>query len=383
MGFMDTGNCMEYQKALESLAVGATVITEDGVEIEVRNCADRVKGKLDPRTALVFNLVREEFEKNYNKYDKELWPNAIHIFGPRNTEGRTVLEINRAAFGWKSTDLSHGVREWSFCVPSKWGPVPVYAYESENKKPGAPCLVFIHGGGFFGGVIPTTENQCKLVAERAGALVLSVDYPLCPESPYPEGFDCCYAVVEYAHDHAGELGIDGAKIGVCGDSAGGNLAAVCSLRNRDEGRWTIAYQALIYPGLSRAEKAGDKYWHWDPSKYDNPGKDPIITKQSSYIGEGSANLNLMYIPKGTDKYSPYLSPEAAPAAGLPKTLIMTAEYDFLRIECEVYTGMLKEAGVPCRHIRYGGICHGTFDRLGYSPQVEDMLNEIVKDLRSL
>jgi acetyl esterase/lipase len=229
----------------------------------------------------------------------------------------------------------------------------------------------------------TVENQCKLIAERAGALVLSVDYPLAPESPFPVGFDCCYAIAEYAHYNAETLGIDGAKIGVCGDSAGGNLAAACALRNRDEGRWPLAYQALIYPTLSRAEKSGDPYWYWKADKYDNPQNDPVIDFQSRCIGEQGRELNRWYVPSGTDIYSPYLSPVAASAERLPKTLIFTAEYDFLRIECEEYTKMLKKAHVPCRHIRYGGITHGTFDRLGYAPQVEDMINEIAKDLRSL
>jgi acetyl esterase/lipase len=214
-------------------------------------------------------------------------------------------------------------------------------------------------------------------------VVLSVDYPLAPESPFPVGFDCCYAVLEYALGGAEALGVDGAKTGVAGDSAGGNLAAVCALRNRDEGRRPLAFQALIYPTLSRAEKPGDPYWYWRADKYDNPENDPLIAFQSGYIGKQGRELNGWYVPPGTDIYSPYISPIAAPAAGLPQTLIFTAEYDFLRIECEEYTDILRKAGVPCRHIRYGGITHGTFDRLGYAPQVEDMINEIAKLLRSL
>ncbi|GHT78061.1 hypothetical protein FACS1894130_04010 [Spirochaetia bacterium] len=355
----------------------------DGVDIEIRDCSDRIKGRLDPRTALVLGLTREDFEQNFSHYDRELWPNSIHILGPRDTAGRTNLEIYRASFGWKSSDVSHDVKKSFFCIPSKWGPVPVYQYEPAHKNTPCPCLVFYHGGGFFAGDTETVENQCKLIAERANALVFSVDYPLAPESPFPIAFDCCHAVLEYLHDNADSLGIDHRKIGVSGDSAGGNLALVCALRNRDEGRWPLAYQALIYPTLSRAEKEGDPYWYWCADKYDNPEQDPLIAFQFSYIGKQGRELNEWYIPKGMDKYAPYLSPIAALAPGLPKTLIFTAEYDFLRIECEEWTKLLKKAGVPCRHIRYGGITHGTFDRLGYAPQVEDMINEIAEDLRSL
>ncbi|MDR1899785.1 MAG: alpha/beta hydrolase, partial [Treponema sp.] len=192
-----------YQQALASLAAVARRVgvngVDNGVDIEVRDCADRTAGKLDPRTALVLSLTRDDFERNFKRYDRELWPNGIHILGPRNTEGRTNLEIYRASFGWKSGDLSRGVNRSCFCVPSKWGPVPVYAYVPEETAAlPRPCLVFYHGGAFVAGDTETVENQCKLIAERAGAVVLSVDYPLAPESPFPVGFDCCYAVLEYA-----------------------------------------------------------------------------------------------------------------------------------------------------------------------------------------
>jgi acetyl esterase/lipase len=376
-------NEQRYRELLGSLSSLRTTCPAEGLDIEIRDCSDRIPGKLDPRTALVLGLTREEFEKNFTRYDRELWPNGIHILGPQNTEGRTSLEIYRNVFGWKSNDLSQGVGSSFFCIPSEKGPVTLYRYEPDRRQKPSPCLLFFHGGGFFAGDIATVENQCKLIAERADAVVFSVDYPLAPESPFPAGFNCCYAAVEYVHDNADALGIDGAKIGVGGDSAGGNLAAACALRNRDEGRWPLAYQALIYPTLSRAEKPGDPYWYWEADKYDNPQGDSVIAFQSSYIGKQNSELNDWYVPADTNKYIPYLSPIAGSAEGLPKTLVITAEYDFLRIECEEYSRMLKKARVPNRHIRYGGITHGTFDRLGYAPQVEDMVNEIAKDLRAL
>jgi acetyl esterase/lipase len=376
-------NKQRYQELLESLGASHASSSVNGLEIEIRNCSDRVPGKFDPRTALVLGMTREEFEKNFSRYDRELWPNGIHILGPENTEGRTPLEIYRLSFGWKSNDLSRGVSSSFFCIPSEKGPATLCRYEPDRRKKPSPCLLFFHGGGFFAGDTATVENQCKLIAERSGALVLSVDYPLAPESPFPAGFNCCYAAVEYAHDNADALGIDGNKICVGGDSAGGNLAAACALRNRDEGRWSLAYQALIYPTLSRAEKPGDPYWFWTADSYDNPQNDPAIASQSSYLGEQNDELNRLYIPAGTDKYAPYISPIAVSAGGLPKTLIFTAEYDFLRMECEAYSKMLQKARVPNRHIRYGGITHGTFDRLGYAPQVEDMVNEIANDIGSL
>jgi acetyl esterase/lipase len=368
-----------YYDLLSALPERAEFINIEGLRIEIRNCLDRHTGKLDPRVALPLGLKREDFDKNFKQYDSALWPNAEHLFEPRNTEGRTRLELLRNLFGWVSDDVSEGVTAKRFCIESLWGPVVTWAYQKASAKKNRPCLLFFHGGGFFAGNITTVENQCKLIAERSEALVLSVDYPLAPENPYPIGFDCCYAALEWARDHASELEIDGEKLAVAGDSAGGNLALCCALRGRDSGR-PIAYQALIYPTLSRAEKPDDPHWYYDRDMYDNPGGDPLINEQLLVWANLNRQLNQWYIPEETDRYGPYVSPITADPAGLPKTLILTAEYDFLRAECEQYSRILKNAGIGLRHIRYGGITHGTFDRLGYTPQTEDMINEIVKDL---
>jgi acetyl esterase/lipase len=372
-----------YNRLLISLSRDAVMTAVDGLPVEVRNCEDRIRGELDPRTALTLRLKRDDFEKNFKKYDAALWPNGVHLFGPRAIEGRTMLEILRLTFGWVSEDISEGVRASRIYIESDWGPVAARTYEHPAHTKKRPCLLYFHGGGFFGGDVGTVENQGKLIARRAGALVVSVDYPLAPENQYPIPLDCCYAVLEWVHTNAAALGIDGDKIAVAGDSAGANLALACALRNRDEGTWAVAYQALIYPALSRAEKPADPYWYWTPDAYENPSGDPVINEQIRAISALSKPLNRWYIPKGTDPYLPYLNPISAPAEGLPKTTIMTAEYDFLRMECEEYSRILMRAGVTHRHIRYGGITHGTFDRLGYAPQVEDMINEIVKDIVSL
>jgi acetyl esterase/lipase len=308
-----------------------------------------------------------------------------HLFEPRHAQGRTQLEILRTLFGWASVDMSRGVGTKRICVESPWGPVVCWAYEKETPAPvkDRPGLVFFHGGGFFAGSIATVENQCRLIAQRAGALVLSVDYPLAPENPYPIGFDCCYAVLEWAARNAGPLGIDGGKIALAGDSAGGNLALCCALRSRDSGGPPVAYQALIYPVLSRAEGPEDPHWYWTGDIYDNPDRDPLIEEQILAIQKLSPPMNRWYLPPESGRFLPYASPITAAPEGLPTTLMLTAEYDFLRAECEEYSRMLARAGVENRHIRYGGITHGTFDRLGYAPQAEDMVNEIVKDLENL
>lgn len=367
----------EYAALLESLRSGRQTITVDGLSVEVRSCADRKPGKPDPRSSASSGLTKESFE-NKAALDPELLGNKVHLIGPENAESMPLLERLRQEFGWRSSDLSTGIR--TTCVERPG--YRIWQYEIPTAETGRPCVVFIHGGGFFGGDIGTVENQCKLLAQYMGGVVLSVDYPLCPEHKFPQGFDACYDAVSWAYNHARELGIDPKKIGVSGDSAGGNLSLACALRDRDEGRGMIHYQGLIYPTVSREESVASATY-WKPENYDDPDNDPLIQKQIRVIGSMGDTCNEWYMEEGQDTRNPYLSPIFADLKGLPKTLMITAEYDFLRAECEALSRKLEASGVEHRHIRYGGIFHGTFDRLGYAPQVEDILLEIAGDMKSL
>jgi len=372
----------EYSKLLLSLAYDAVTIDVDGVPIEVRSTSDRIKGKLDPRTEETGKMTREEFRKNIANLNPLLWPNEDHLFGPEDLT-LSPLEYIRAQFGWVAEDLSTGVKTTKKVIAGSHGDITIYIYQTPSIDKERPCMVFFHGGGFFGGAIPTTENQCKLLAQLSGGMVISVDYPLAPESKFPIGFDACYETVEWAYINAAVLGIDKAKIGVFGDSAGGNLALVSAIRARNEGKKYISYMALIYPTVTRADDEGDEYYYFDAKAYENIDDDEYINKQITAIGKSGDVLKEWYLEKGTDPMGEYISPIVASFEDLPQALVITAEYDYLRMECEALSAKLIAAGVKTRHIRYGGIVHGTFDRLGYSPQVEDMIREIAKDLRRL
>ncbi|MDY4508739.1 MAG: alpha/beta hydrolase [Candidatus Faecousia sp.] len=367
----------DYQALLESLRSESRTITVDGLEIEVRSCADRKPGKADPRSAASSGLTEASF-RDKAALDPELLGNKVHLIGPENADKLPSLERLRQEFGWRSSDLSTGIR--TTCVERPG--YCIWQYEVPTAREGRPCLIFIHGGGFFGGDIPTVENQCKLLAQYMGGVVLSVDYPLCPEHKFPQGFNACYDTVCWAYENAQQLGIDPEKIGISGDSAGGNLSVACALRDRDEGRGMLHYQCLIYPTVSREESVDHATW-WKPESYDDPENDPLIQQQIRVIGSMGSTIGDWYTEEGQDPRNPYLSPIFADLTGLPRTLVITAEYDFLRAECEAFTRKLLQAGVQTRHIRYGGIFHGTFDRLGYAPQVEDILLEIAQDMKNL
>ena len=372
----------EYDKLMSSLALNAKTIEVSGVPIEIRSTKDREEGKLDPRTEETGKMTREEFKKNHSKINPLLWPNEVHLFGPENHEG-TALEYIRAQFGWVTPDLSSSIKTNKKTVTGTHGEFDIYIYQTPSAEKERSCMIFFHGGGFFGGEIPTTENQCKLLAQLSGGLVISVDYPLCPESKFPIGLDACYETIQWAYDNSKTLGISRNKIGVFGDSAGGNLALVSAIRARDEGKKYISYMALIYPTVSRASDASSEYYYFNEEAYDNPTNDPYIIDQITAIGKSGDTLEELYLEKGTDPMDRYISPIVDSLENLPQSLIMTAEYDYLRMECEALSRKLIATGNKTKHIRYGGIVHGTFDRLGYSPQVEDMLREIAKDLRRM
>lgn len=370
-----------YQKLLNSLAENAAAETlRNGAKVEIRNCFDREPGKTDPRTFAASKASRDDFKCYPERYDPELLANADRLFGPPAPENYSMLSQIRYTFGWRSTDLSSNVISKRHILTTKHGPFPVWRYEAPDSEKFRPCIIFIHGGAFVAGDIETVENQCRLLAQLMGGVVFSVDYPLAPEHPYPAAFDSCKAALEWVYSHADTFGIDRKRIGVAGDSAGGNLSLALSIADRDEGTRRISYQCLIYPKLSSAISSKEPYYYWSREIYDNRGNDPVIDEQISLTGKMSEAVNRWYLPLGADRYTPYYCPISAKCEGLPKTLLITAEYDFLRAECDAYLGMLKSAKVDFRAIRYGGIFHGTFDRLGYAPQVEDILREIAKDM---
>lgn len=372
----------EYTGLLDSLKENAEKTVVEGLEIEIRNCKDRIPGQADPRSAAAAHVTREDFVLRRKELDPQLWANETHLLGPEQAESMEKLDVLRAQFGWISSDRSVGIRTVRHELTANGRPFYLYQYEVLSAEENRPCLIFIHGGGYFGGNIETVENQCKLLAQLCGGVVFSVDYPLSPEHPFPEGFDACYESLKWVYGHAEELGIGKHKIGMAGDSAGGNLTLACALKDKAEGKGQLSYEALIYPGVHMKENIENAYY-WKEEDYDNPWQDPLIEAQIRIIGETSVEAAAWYVPSGVDLEQPYLSPILADLSGLPRTLVMTAEYDFLRGSSEALSRKLKEDGVENHHIRYGGIFHGTFDRLGYAPQVEDMLREMACDLKAL
>jgi acetyl esterase len=243
--------------------------------------------------------------------------------------------------------------------------IPVEA--ADGGAPG-PLVLYFHGGGWVTGDLDTHDHPCRLLAWSAGARVLSVDYRLAPEHPFPEPVDDAVAAFRDAVARAPELGIDPGRIAVAGDSAGGHLAAVTAQQCAAEGGPAPAFQLLIYPVTDSAEE--------HPSRR-TFAEGFILTKERMDWFEGH------FLPADQDRRDPRVSPlRAADLSGLAPALVVTAGFDPLRDEGEAYARGLREAGVRAVLRRYPGYVHGFIHSLAVGTAAREALAEMGGVLRA-
>jgi acetyl esterase len=226
---------------------------------------------------------------------------------------------------------------------------------SSTPVPGPPVVVFTHGGGFVLCSLDSHDQLCRAMTAETGAVVVSVDYRLAPEHPYPAAVDDSWAVLDWVLREGGaELGADTGRLAVAGDSAGGNLAAVLALLARERGGPEIRAQLLVYPMLDPARDSGS--YRENASGY-------FVTAEhlrwywEQYLGGGNADAHA----------APALAEDLA---GLPPAHVVTAEFDPLRDEGETYAARLREAGVEVELHRYDGVFHGFFSMAAALPEAQ-------------
>ncbi|HEY1842379.1 MAG TPA: alpha/beta hydrolase [Mycobacterium sp.] len=227
--------------------------------------------------------------------------------------------------------------------------IPVRIYWPPGPEHGnLPIVVFYHGGGFALGDLDTHDPVARAHAVGAEAIVVSVDYRLAPEHPFPAGVDDCWAALQWVAEHATEFGGDPNRIAVAGDSAGGNLAAVMAHRARDEGGPKLAFQLLWYPTITADLSLPSFTENADAPILDRDVVDAFLT---------------WYIP-GTDISDPKaLPPALAPSnaedfSGLAPAFIGSAEHDPLRDDAALYAELLSAAGVPAELSNEPTLVHG-------------------------
>jgi len=227
--------------------------------------------------------------------------------------------------------------------------VPVRVYAPASQDGPLPGLLYIHGGGFILGTVAMFDGEAKRIAAEVGVVVVSVEYRLAPEDPYPAGLDDCFAALVWAAKSADELGIDPARLAVGGDSAGGGLAAATALLARDRGGPELCFQYLGIPELDDRLSTPSMQAYVDTPLWHRPAAE---FSWDSYLGGPGV--------RGTDEVSPYAAPaRMSDLSGLPPAFVNVCQFDPLRDEGIAYAQRLAQANVPTELVLYPGTFHGS------------------------
>lgn len=231
--------------------------------------------------------------------------------------------------------------------------VRVIMFGSTTGKGATPAIVYIHGGGMIAGTPDMQAAPLARLAAQTGALIVSVDYRLAPEVPFPGGLEDVYAALVWLHTQAGVLGVDAERIMVMGDSGGGCLAAATALLARDRGKVKLCAQVLIYPMLDLRTGGADA-----------PTDDPTT---GEFVWTRAQNRHAWSAVRGAlaenNPLFGYLSPAfMRDLSGLPATFIVTGALDLFRDEDVTFAHRLWQAAVPTELVVYAGAVHG-FDLL--------------------
>jgi acetyl esterase len=293
---------------------------------------------LDPVTAMLLRVIPK---RNYVDGD-------IDIARARAVQGALLgVSLYRGAgraSGIVDLTLPGGIRARLY-RPRATGPVPT--------------IVFFHGGGWVFGSVPLYDAQCKRLRDDTGAVVLSVEYRLAPEHPYPAAVEDAIAATHWAAKNIARLGGDPDAIGVAGDSAGGNLATVVAIAMRDAGV-TLRGQLLIYPATDfvglRSGEASQRY----PSHVTNGTGYFLTLAQMNWFAD-------RYIASEEERANWNASPlRASSLAGVAPAVVTVGGYDPLLDDVRVYANALREAHVPVQYLEYPQLVHGFYALASFS-----------------
>jgi len=252
-------------------------------------------------------------------------------------------------------------------IPGKTADLPIRIYRP-TENPNAPAIVFFHGGGWVLSTLDIFDSSLSRLANQSGATIISVFYQKAPEHPFPIPFDDCYESLLWVISNAEELKIDPTKVGVMGDSAGGNLASAVALKARDNGV-KLALQVLIYPCNER---------NFETHSYIDYATGYLLTTQ------GMKWFWEQYVQNPADNTNPYAAPmHAKTFKDLAPAVIVTAQYDPLLADSEKYAKLLQADGVPVVYKQFDGMIHGFFVMMAITKVAAESIDFIAQEIKKL
>jgi acetyl esterase len=256
-------------------------------------------------------------------------------------------------------------------IPGPTADLHIRVYTPAGHGP-FPALVMFHGSGWVLDNIDHADTPHRELANRSGCVVVAVNYQKAPEHRFPVPLDDCYAAACWVIEHAALLDVDPARIGIGGDSAGGNLATACCIRAREAGGPAFALQLLIYPAVDLYAPAGTY---------------PSMTECADGYLLTAAGMEWFwarYLARPEEAADPLVSPIRCPdLSGLPPAIVVTAEYDPLRDEGEAYADRLVAAGVPTIKRRYDGMTHAFYWMTGSVDASHRLIADLGRDVRAV
>lgn len=282
-------------------------------------------------------------------------------------QARMVLEGAQSSI---AVDLS-GVKTEEKSISQDGFVIKLYIVRPSDTSGILPAFMFFHGGGWVIGDFKTHQRFVRDIVIYSGVAAVFVEYSLSPESKYPQAINECYAATKWVSEHGQDVNIDGSRLAVVGNSAGGNIAAVTALKALHNGGPKLKFQLLFWP-VTNADVDTESYHEYSSGRFLT--RNMMIWFWDNYIST----------KERTEIYASPLCAEIADLSGLPSTLVQTAENDVLRDEGESYARKLDAAGVDVTLVRVQGMIHdyGLLNPLANIPAVQSALRYAANELRT-
>lgn len=354
----------KYEKNLiKNLQGNSKFQKENGIVFEIKPIPETEKKEgMDPR-------MLEAAKQKVKNLSKDFSVETFQLYEERYRPDKVNYDLTTTAIEKKQR-----------LMKVKKHYINTFFYRPKNLERDLPVILYVHGGAFMTGDHTQFENQCKLLAEKAQALVVFPEYRLAPENPFPAGLEDIQHILYQLYEQSEKFQIDRDKIVLAGDSAGASIINGCALVDENK---IIRMMFEIYPCCD-IDIIGNGVYSWNESYYQ------ILEEEKEYVRSRMNRLKnacqgIVEFYQGTnDGKNPLISAVyQEDFSRFPPIVIAIGEYDFLRVSADIFAKKCMEAGKLKRAIRYQGCDHGFFDMLGIMPQAEDVILEIAKEVHSL